>query len=199
MTLQAIIDLVLNSEREGMLIYRVKEHDRYNELQQLIYSRKRYVVFQRSGYSLCSCGQGCHLGIPCRHIFAVVFNFRQHGFNISQVDKQWMIIGRREAATVRPWLYLPRMERSSQTEIATVLTPTSVADPSLPLHRCFPQRPLQPGGLSHYRLRPKQLALIHSSLAPDSKPALVSRDRHTVSQRRNSISTLPKSETARRS
>jgi len=75
-----------------MVIYRVKPRSHFDAQGGEIPVRKRYVAVQANGGFVCSCAQGIHQGIPCRHALAVLLSFPVHGFNIRQaVHPHWII------------------------------------------------------------------------------------------------------------
>lgn len=109
MTLAALIDIIPEQDRQSAVIYRVKPLDRFDQFNGAIYVRKRYVVVKSNGYSICSCSQGQHLGLPCRHFFAVMNRFQSDvGFHISQIHPRWMLIHMRDNVSDRPWRYLQK-------------------------------------------------------------------------------------------
>lgn len=110
MTLAALIDLIPEQERDSIIIYRVKPLDRFDQFNGAIYVRKRYVAVKADGYSICSCCQGQHLGLPCRHFFAVMNRFQNNvGFHISQIHPRWMLIRLRDRVSNHPWRYLQKL------------------------------------------------------------------------------------------
>ena len=176
MTLAGLLDLIPPNIRDQVEILRVKPHNQMNRKDQFVYIKKRYVAFLPDGSHLCSCLQGRHLGLPCRHFFAAILIYRQHGFHINLVHKNWVVPSRRMHMATRYWIYLPQLKYSSGQSITTTphssRPPVFTASPEI-------QKALPPRTPKRKRFDPfqatKPLQTILETPIPSYKTATVNR------------------------
>ena len=124
MTLAALIDLIPPQEQDSSIIYRVKPLNQFDRLQGLIHVKKRYVAVKADGYALCSCLQGVNLGIPCRHIFAVMNRHQETvRFHIGFFHVRWYCPNLWGQAWKWSWIDLrrPQWKQTSDTNITSAL------------------------------------------------------------------------------
>jgi hypothetical protein len=69
------------------------------------------------GFAICSCLQSINLGIPCRHIFAVINKYPEAvQFNILSIHAHWHRPDMRNLAIEHPWINIRRRVRRTDME-----------------------------------------------------------------------------------
>jgi hypothetical protein len=117
MDLAALIDLIPPQEQDISIIYRVKPLNRFDRFLGSIPIKTRYVSVKADGFAICSCLQSINLGIPCRHIFAVINKYPEAvQFNIQSIHAHWHRPDMRMLAIERPWINLRRRVRRTDME-----------------------------------------------------------------------------------
>ena len=113
-TLAALLQSVPQEQREGIQVYRVKPDDKTEPGGKTTYVRRRHLAILNTGFALCTCAMERHVGIPCRHFFAVLRMMANgtYGFNIAQVNLHWHLPHELSRSQERDWIYLSRTQTS---------------------------------------------------------------------------------------
>ena len=109
-TLASLLQSVPEKQRTGAKVYRVKPDDKLEDGGKVTYVRRRHVAILNTGFHLCTCVLERHVGIPCRHFFAVLRVMREnkHEFNIAQVNLHWHLPHELSRSQTRSWISIHR-------------------------------------------------------------------------------------------
>jgi hypothetical protein len=168
MTLAALLALIPPRFHESLIIYRIKPPNEFDATNRVVYVPKRYVAVREDGYSVCSCMQGIHFGIPCQHFFAVSRRFPHHGFNIHQLHQHWILLSKRQHAHNRPWIHLDTDTEENNTNLQSSFQSSNTQPTANTRKRCASQSDIDPAIVSS--TKPVSSIKPVSSTRPTSKP-----------------------------
>jgi hypothetical protein len=150
-TLASLLQSVPEKQREGAKVYRVKPDDKLEDGGKVTYVRRRHVTILNTGFHLCTCVLERHVGIPCRHFFAILRVMREskHKFNIAQVNLHWHLPHELSRSQNRPWISIHRAPNLASRDQSGNVTDAVLADRgghSLGSHATRPTTHEEPDG-----------------------------------------------------